>query len=658
MPDIRSTIEIVDEFSKPLKDLTDGTLDAITGTKALVEALTNESEKLKDAKEDQEKYARQLKFLREEYFSFSKVAEGVINVFKSTASVFSNVFGEMKSVIETAMEDIEITDKMNALWDGAGKVAKDRAYKLANELGQSQRMVTGLAAKAAFEGIGTADFERMMRLADRVAKLKPGETTEGAANTLLDNIKRGHDAGSISSLLGGGQKMERDLRRSGYERALRRGDVSKALEIAEKVAKQAGLTDERYKKASKSLSQNYARIGNTIENVKQRLREIMSRYLEPIMQKIADTLESEKFQRVASIIEGVAKKAMSVVSGVFDFVSEHIYGVGLALGTIFVASKVQPFLGMVTKIVPALLSVKKGILAIGTAMKLAFIANPVGIVIGAIAGLGLAIGKATGKVASLGGALSALAKMVEVLFYNISLIVDEIVNAEERKERIEEFSSKNKDIVDAISETEKEIVERTNLLNNMANAINARHTGMTGEESKEFERLTSERNKLFAERDRLLSEQKQNFTDWENFVKPGFRGMDEVADAAQKANEEFVDDLLGGIDSIINKKDKREQQRHNFFMNWANKQSWMQSYIAKIENGIATNTDKIREYNEREEELRWLKTFSDRQIMSSISNSTSNVQNNTFNRMSDQGYIERARSLSARGTRAKFGSQG
>lgn len=658
MPDIRSTIEIVDEFSKPLKDLTDGTLDAITGTKALVEALTNESEKLKDAKEDQEKYARQLKFLREEYFSFSKVAEGVINVFKSTASVFSNVFGEMKSVIETAMEDIEITDKMNALWDGAGQVAKDRAYKLANELGQSQRMVTGLAAKAAFEGIGTADFERMMRLADRVAKLKPGETTEGAANTLLDNIKRGHDAGSISSLLGGGQKMERDLRRSGYERALRRGDVSKALEIAEKVAKQAGLTDERYKKASKSLSQNYARIGNVIENTKQRLREIMSRYLEPIMQKIADTLESEKFQRVASIIEGVAKKAMSVVSGVFDFVSEHIYGVGLALGTIFVASKVQPFLGMVTKIVPALLSVKKGILAIGTAMKLAFIANPVGIVIGAIAGLGLAIGKATGKVASLGGALSALAKMAEVLFYNISLIVDEIVNAEERKERIEEFSSKNKDIVDAISETEKEIVERTNLLNNMANAINARHTGMTGEESKEFERLTSERNKLFAERERLLSEQKQNFTDWENFVKPGFRGMDEVADAAQKSNEEFVDDLLGGIDSIINKKDKREQQRHNFFMNWANKQSWMQSYIAKIENGIATNTDKIREYNEREEELRWLKTFSDRQIMSSISNSTSNVQNNTFNRMSDQGYIERARSLSARGTRAKFGSQG
>lgn len=658
MPDIRSTIEIVDEFSQPLKDLTAGTLDAITGTKALVEALTGESEKLKEAKADQEKYKQQLKFLKEEYFSFSKVAEGVMNIFKSTSNVLGNMFGEMKSVVETAMEDIEITDKMNALWDGAGKVAKDRAYKLANELGQSQRMVTGLAAKAAFEGIGTADFERMMRLADRVAKLKPGETTEGAANTLLDNIKRGHDAGSISSLLGGGQKMERDLRRSGYERALRRGDVSKALEIAEKVAKQAGLTDERYKKASKSLSQNYARIGNTIENVKQRLREIMSRYLEPIMQKIADTLESEKFQRVASIIEGVAKKAMSVVSGVFDFVSEHIYGVGLALGTIFVASKVQPFLGMVTKIVPALLSVKKGILAIGTAMKLAFIANPVGIVIGAIAGLGLAIGKATGKVASLGGALSALAKMAEVLFYNISLIVDEIVNAEERKERIEEFSSKNKDIVDAISETEKEIVERTNLLNNMANAINARHTGMTGEESKEFERLTSERNKLFAERDRLLSEQKQNFTDWENFVKPGFRGMDEVADAAQKSNEEFVDDLLGGIDSIINKKDKREQQRHNFFMNWANKQSWMQSYIAKIENGIATNTDKIREYNEREEELRWLKTFSDRQIMSSISNSTSNVQNNTFNRMSDQGYIERARSLSARGTRAKFGSQG
>lgn len=657
MPDIRSTIEIVDEFSQPLKDLTAGTLDAITGTKALVEALTGESEKLKEAKADQEKYKQQLKFLKEEYFSFSKVAEGVMNIFKSTSNVLGNMFGEMKSVVETAMEDIEITDKMNALWDGAGKVAKERAYKLANELGQSQRMVTGLAAKAAFEGIGTADFERMMRLADRVAKLKPGETTEGAANTLLDNIKRGHDAGSISSLLGGGQKMERDLRRSGYERALRRGDVSKALEIAEKVAKQAGLTDERYKKASKSLSQNYARIGNTIENVKQRLREIMSRYLEPIMQKIADTLESEKFQHVASIIEGVAKKAMSVVSGVFDFVSEHIYGVGLALGTIFVASKVQPFLVMVTKIVPALLSVKKGILAIGTAMKLAFIANPVGIVIGAIAGLGLAIGKATGKVASLGGALSALAKMAEVLFYNISLIVDEIVNGEERNKRIEEFSSKNKEISGSISDTNKKIVEITQKLNEVSNLVNSgQMSSQRGED--EISRLKAEREALYKAEDELAAKLKQNLTDWENFIKPGFRGMDEVAEAAQKSNEDFVDDLLGGIDDIINKKERQEQKRHNFFMNWANKQSWMQSYIAKIENGIATNTDKIREYNEREEELRWLKTFSDRQIMSSISNSTSNVQNNTFNRMSDQGYIERARSLSARGTRGKFGSQG
>lgn len=658
MPDIRSTIEIVDEFSKPLKDLTDGTLDAITGTKALVEALTNESEKLKDAKEDQEKYARQLKFLREEYFSFSKVAEGVINVFKSTASVFSNVFGEMKSVIETAMEDIEITDKMNVLWDDAGKVAKDRAHKLANELGQSQRMVTGLAAKAAFEGIGTADFERMMRLADRVAKLKPGETTEGAASTLLDNIKRGHDAGSIASLLGGGQKMERDLRRSGYERALRRGDVGKALQIAENIAKQAGLTDERYKKAGNSLSQNYARIGNMLDNTKQRLREIMSRYLEPIVQKIADTLESEKFQRVANIVEGIAKKAMSVVSTVFGVVSDNIYSVGVALGAVFVVSKIQPFLGLVTKLVPALLSVKRGIVAIGTAAKLAFIANPVGVVVTAIVGLGYAIGKVTGKVASLGGALSALAKMAEVLFYNISLVVDEIVNANERESKIEEFRSKDKDIVDAISETEKKIAERTNSLNKMATAISARRTGMTGEESKEFARLTSERNKLFAERDRLLSEQKQNFSNWENFIKPGFKGMDEVAEAAQKSNEDFVNDLLGGIDNIINKKERKEQLRHNFFMSWAKEQTWMAKQMAQIQGGIETNTDKIREYNEREEELRWLKTFSDRQIMSSISNSTSNIQNNTFNRMSDQGYIERARNLSTRGSRAKFGSQG
>jgi hypothetical protein len=44
----------------------------------------------------------------------------------------------------------------------------------------------------------------------------------------------------------------------------------------------------------------------------------------------------------------------------------------------------------------------------------------------------------------------------------------------------------------------------------------------------------------------------------------------------------------------------------------------------KEQKGIKSDSSKIRQMQEQEEELKWLKLFSDRQIMSSINNSTSN----------------------------------
>jgi hypothetical protein len=51
---------------------------------------------------------------------------------------------------------------------------------------------------------------------------------------------------------------------------------------------------------------------------------------------------------------------------------------------------------------------------------------------------------------------------------------------------------------------------------------------------------------------------------------------------------------------------------------------------ADDEDEIATNSGEIRRSMGQEEELRWLKAFSDRQIMSSLSNITSNSNTNNF----------------------------
>ena len=61
---------------------------------------------------------------------------------------------------------------------------------------------------------------------------------------------------------------------------------------------------------------------------------------------------------------------------------------------------------------------------------------------------------------------------------------------------------------------------------------------------------------------------------------------------------------------------------------------------AKISGGILNDTSKIRENTEQEEELAWLKAFSNRQIMSEYSSMTSNSRTININGMSQAGMME------------------
>ena len=61
---------------------------------------------------------------------------------------------------------------------------------------------------------------------------------------------------------------------------------------------------------------------------------------------------------------------------------------------------------------------------------------------------------------------------------------------------------------------------------------------------------------------------------------------------------------------------------------------------AKLSGGILNDTSKIRENTEQEEELAWLKAFSNRQIMSEYSSMTSNSRTININGVSQAGLME------------------
>ena len=490
--------------------------------------------------------------------------------------IYVSVFGEIKNIIEGSFAELSLTDKFSSMFGEVGQAAKNSAYRLANEIGENATMVAEMSAKAAYQGIGTDDFERMMKLADKVGTLSAGETTESVANTLLSNLKSGHDASTVAQMFGGGEVMERQLRRAGYERALDRGDLQGALSIAEKIAEQAGLTDEKYQQATGTLTENFKSITNTAENIMARIKEGFAQSFAPTVERVKKLLESDKFKKIVEIVEVVTDKVGQAANWIADqmidaaeWVIDKIYSIYEAAQDLIEAlpiisgmliagiqyveniwTNVSTFFENFVENIPKALDIVWLNLKLGAVEGLGFIKSKIGDLLGWV-------------VSEVADFLkdSPLAKLFDI-------DVDELTK------------SAQKWTVDMGSEERR-----------IAEDIKQQLDGLNLKQAQYVDLL---------------------------------QGYDEAFEFGKNFMQGYLDKILGQL------RQSNEAQ-------------------GKIE----SDTNKIRRYNEREEELGWLKAFSDRQIMSSYNQSTSYSRNVTINGLSESGRREVARlNVSARSSRS------
>ena len=584
-----------------------------------------------------------------------------MGAFNGLKKAYINTFKNVSSAIERSLDDISMTDKLNAMYGDAGAVAKDRAYKLANELGESARMVTSLSAKAAYEGIGTDHFERMMRLADKVGKLGPGESTESVANSLIDNIKNGQDASSLARMFGGGQMMERQLRSSGYERALHRGDLDEALRIAEEIAEQAGFTDENYEKATDSLSNNYKRIQNLSDNMKQRFSEIYATSFGPAVKKVREFLESEKFKKIQSIVEVIIKKVGEFVSSTVEMMIDNIHwlgiflGIGIATKTMLIFKLVKkilffatPFKGILTfafKYLTGIVGKVVTLIAKQGALAAIKLAAPWALAAAAVGGIIFGVYKLSGstksftewlkdKFKTFSHIMASGYKFLQNVFTNVFIFFERVGSYILELPAL--ASAAFQDILDELEELKKKI---------------------KGEEISYHVYVDAEEYKKMTEEEREALGIKYTHTDklTQDEVSDWIRGTGDARKKwtdINKADGEWwghrmyyvTDKRQSNVDGLLEKIQANQTQYIDVWEGtdkaleegWSATSDWLKKIFnqgeeqAKTEAGIKTDTGKIRQFNEQEEELRWLKAFSDRQIMSAYGNMTT-TNNRTIN---------------------------
>jgi hypothetical protein len=559
-------------------------------------------------------------------------------------------FNALMESIGKSLDEINIGDKLEAQFGEAGNVARKRSYELANEIGESATMVSELAMKAGQEGIGTEHFERMMKLADKVGKLRQGETTESAASTLMSNIKNGHDASSIAQLFGGGQMMERQLRRAGYERALNRGDLDKALQIAEQIAEQAGLTDENYNKATNNLSQNYKKIMNTIDNVKRRLAETFNRTFAPTIEKIKKLLESNTFKTIVNVADWLMDKLGKFLNWFTESAVDNIHIIGVLLGVgivskvmflipkikflLVLATKLRGPIGWimkgVTRIIGGIATIiaKHGILALKTkALAALKFAAPWALAAAAVGGIIFGVYKLSGstksftewlkdKFKTFSHIMASGYKFLQNVFTNVFIFFERV-------------GSYIVELPALASAAFQEIVEELDKLTKKIKGQEIRPKVYI--DKKQYESMTEEAKKalgkVYVERSSVPSLDGRGHGVQERYFYFGEEQktkskLDEILERIQANQTQYID-VWEGTDKALEE-------------GWSATTDWLKKIFnqgeeqAKTEAGIKTDTGKIRQFNEQEEELRWLKAFSDRQIMSAYGNMTT-TNNRTIN---------------------------
>lgn len=631
--EIRSKIIIEDEFSETLETLNKATEDTMDSVDDLNESLKEQGEqydKVADAEKKHEGllsklrgqfsqvaekvtgYTERLTNLGNELTSFESRHAGMLKMFVPFGlenGVIDRAFDRMSELINNNIESVGLADKLDAMYGEASDVARHAAHELANSIGEDTKEVTMIAAKAAQQGIGSVHFDRIMHLADRVGSLNVGDTTTGVAETLIQNIKSGHDAGTIASLYGGGEIMERQLRAAGYERALNRGDLDKALDIAEKIAKQAGYTDEAYERASNSLSKNWSRIGNFATNVKDRLGTILSRSFAPLVKKVADVLNSPQTQKILRIVETIAGFIADKISKGLSWIIDHldiIAKIGIGVGVL----KILNTLKLINMVLGGSSLIFFGIIAagVGLFLLLEHILEELG-VCNSVAGL------LAGTFVFWKNVAENVVIAVQNLGHKIAELYHRGTTASNNFSRF--IRTKITDLVMFFVDKIHWALKASGLSNVFD------FLGINVTENVEKMRKGLSEFAQFGVRDK------------------GAKAMEEVQHRLDAMRHKFAQqdyiDPLKGVDAAmkIESFDELGDKIGDWFSQFGE--------LVDITKGIQGDTNTIRRINEQDEDLKWLKAFSDRQIMSSYNSSTSNVRNVTFNGMSQAGMNEMGR---------------
>jgi hypothetical protein len=307
MPEVKQTFNVKDEFSKAL-DKFSQLLDRAAGS---AERLQDNSEgasaKVKDISEAAYKSSG----------SFGGLGGSMI-VLNQAMQAFTRLAEPVKQALD------DISEKQRALvvfGHDAGIEFNEFAHNIALSTGRAEGEIRRFGMKWRNIGVGGNNIKELTELADRFANLNPGREFSDVAETFADAIKSKSTSG-LAELLGGGEGVELKLQRGGVERALRRGDVSGAMDKFKQIADGFGFTQQKADQMGDTIDRKIQKIANIGRNYITSAFSDVVHLVEPYITKFLGWLQSDDVQEFVSDLRSNLGQAAAAVIALVDTVVE------------------------------------------------------------------------------------------------------------------------------------------------------------------------------------------------------------------------------------------------------------------------------------------------------------------------------------------------
>ena len=252
------------------------------------------------------------------------------------------------------------------------------AREFASMTGNAAIEIENVGQRMRRAGIGGKNMMEFMGIADMFAKLGDDISFEQAGSAIANSVFTG-TTDELASLLGGGEYVERLLRRARIGRLLRRGETSEAMKRFMEIANGMGYTQEALDKVNNTLPTKLKRTKQMLEGYAGIVKGEFLKRVEPYVDQLMEFLKSKEFQgyfqqtlkKVLAVADGVGKVALFVVDSGRKF---YQWWIEPSTGFLRILTMMIASMGMLVKLkqVWAVLKGGKGVFGILTRTSLLF----------------------------------------------------------------------------------------------------------------------------------------------------------------------------------------------------------------------------------------------------------------------------------------------